>query len=341
MERHFCSDNASGVCPEVMSALAQVNQSHCSSYGNDPVTQATKQLIRNELGRDCDIYFVYNGTAANTLACKAVLKSFDSIICPDSAHIVTHEVAAPVNATGSKMLTVPAQAGKIAPEQIRKAYSDETYWGAHAPRPKLVSITQPTEWGTIYTFEELARIKQVCTELGLLLHMDGCRIYNAAAALNCSLADLCQHIDILSLGGTKNGLMFGEALVFFERQIADGFLHLRKQGLQLHSKMRFISAQFKALFTNRLWHKNADHANQMAALLGQQLNTIDGISLVYPVQTNQVFVTMPDPLAKTLMDAVPFYSFGPTPDVYRFITSFDTQEEDIQHLLNAVKPHSL
>lgn len=172
MERHFCSDNASGVCPEVMDALSVANQNHSASYGNDPLTQSTHQLIKNELGRECEVFFVYNGTAANTLACKATLKSFESIICPDTAHIATHEVGAPINATGSKMLTIPATAGKITADQIHKIHAKETYWGIHAIRPRLVSISQSTEWGTVYTLAELAEIKQACHELNLLLHVD-------------------------------------------------------------------------------------------------------------------------------------------------------------------------
>ena len=337
MPRNFTSDNASGVCPEVMQALVEANQGHVPSYGNDDLTKQTETLIRETLGRDCEVFFVYNGTAANTLAAKAVLRSIDSIICPNTAHITTHEVGSVVNATGSRMINVPSTNGKIAPEQIRKAYNNEVYWGAHATRPKLVSITQSTEWGTVYTLNELAAIKVVCSELDLLLHVDGCRIYNAAIALDCSLAELCEHIDILSLGGTKNGLMFGEAVVFFAREAADGFLHLRKQGLQLHSKMRFISAQLKALFQDDLWKRNAKQANQMTARLAEGLTQCQGIELYCPVETNQVFVTMPEALAKKLLELIPFYPNGPTPDVYRMVTSFDTTAEDIDQFIAEAK----
>ncbi len=333
MPRHFSSDNASGVCPEVMQALQEANEHHVPSYGNDELTKATKSLIKHALGRESEIFFVYNGTAANTLAAKAVLRSIDSIICPDTAHIVTHEVGAPINATGSKMITVPASDGKLFPQQIRKAFEDETYWGPHATRPKLVSITQSTEWGTLYSLSELAEIKAICSELGLLLHVDGCRIYNAAAALNCSLSELSEHIDILSLGGTKNGLMFGEAVVFFAREAADGFLHLRKQGLQLHSKMRFISAQLNALFTNDLWLKNASHANQMAARLANGLIQCPDINLYCPLQTNQAFFTMPEELAAKLQTVTQFYPNGPAPNIYRMVTSFDTSEEEVDHFI--------
>lgn len=337
MPRNFASDNASGVCPEVMQALIEANHGHTPSYGNDSLSQETEQLIRQTLGRDGDVFFVYNGTAANTLVAKAALRSIDSIICPDTAHINTHEVGSVVNATGSKMITVSSIDGKITPEQIRTAYQAETYWGAHATRPRLVSITQSTEWGTIYTLEELAAIKAVCTELGLLLHVDGCRIYNAAVALDCSLADLCQHMDILSLGGTKNGLMFGEAVVFFNQSVADGFLHVRKQGLQLHSKMRFISAQLKALFTDELWKKNAGQANNMAARLAEGLSQCEGIELYCPVETNQVFVTLPEILVEPLLEVAPFYPNGPTPNVYRMVTSFDTTEEDVDRFVAAAQ----
>ncbi|MRI32282.1 beta-eliminating lyase [Endozoicomonas sp. OPT23] len=333
--KNFCSDNGSGVSPEVMQALVEVNTGHMPSYGNDAVTLEADELIKSALGRDCDIFYVYNGTAANTLACKAVLRSIDSIICPDSAHIFTHEVGAPANATGSKIITLPTVHGKITPEQIKEAHQKETYWGAHATRPKLVSISQSTEWGTVYTLNELKAIKTVCEALGMLLHVDGCRIYNAAVSLQCSLAEMCQHIDILSLGGTKNGLMFGEAVVFFNQEAADGFLHLRKQGLQLHSKMRFISAQMKTLFTDQLWYKNAEQANQMAAKLAEGLVKHADIAQYCPVQTNQVFVTMPDELAKQLMAKVGFFPNGP--ECYRLVTSFDTTEEEVDGVLGLLK----
>ncbi len=314
-----------------MQALIDANHGHMPSYGNDTLTKEADDLIKPALGRDCEIFYVYNGTAANTLACKSVLRSIDSIICPDSAHIFTHEVGAPANATGSKIITLPATDGKITPEQIRIAHQKETYWGVHATRPKLVSITQSTEWGTVYTLDELKGIKEVCTELDMLLHVDGCRIYNAVVSLKCSLAEMCQHIDILSLGGTKNGLMFGEAVVFFNSEASDGFLHLRKQGLQLHSKMRFISAQMKALFTDQLWYHNAKQANLMASQLAEGLILHPEIELYCPVQTNQVFVTMPDKLAKQSMDKVGFFPNGP--ECYRLVTSFDTTEAEVSQFL--------
>lgn len=329
MARFFTSDNASGVCPEVMNALVSANIGHTGAYGNDALTHEAVDMIKKAVGKPAEVFFVYNGTAANTLACKAALRSIDSIICPDTAHIVTNEVGAPVNATGSRMITVASTHGKITPEQIRKASQDESWWGMHATRPKLVSISQSTEWGTVYSLNELAAIKATCTGLGMLLHVDGCRIYNAVVALDCSLAEMCEHIDILSLGGTKNGLMFGEALVFFNDEIADGFLHLRKQGLQLHSKMRFISAQFKALFTDELWRKNASQANRMMNLLVEGLRECPDIELVCPVQTNQAFFSIPTDFAVQLQAVKDFYQNGPQPGVYRMVTSFDTTEDDV------------
>lgn len=332
MEKNFCSDNCSGVCPEVMAALAGANQGHVPSYGNDELTAEADPLVKAALGRDCEIFYVYNGTAANTLACKAVLRSIDSIICAETSHIVTHEVAAPINATGSKIITVPDENGKITPALIRKAYENEAFWGQHATRPRLVTITQATEFGTVYTLEELAAIKAICDELGMLLHMDGCRLYNAAVYLNCSLADLCEHVDVLSLGGTKNGLMFGEALVFFNKEAADGFLHLRKQGLQLHSKMRFITAQFVALFTDELWKKNASQANKTALRLAEGVIKHPEIELHYPVQTNQIFLKMPEELAKRLMQVCDFAPFG-MGNVYRMVTSYDTTMNEVEFFL--------
>lgn len=337
MPRDFNSDNASGVCLEVMQALLDVNQGHVPSYGSDSLTRETKEKIKTTLGRECDVFFVYNGTAANNLAAKAVLKSIDSIICPDSAHIHCLESGAPYSTIGCKLITVPATDGKITPEQIRKAYEKETYWGLHATRPRLVSITQSTELGTVYTLGEVAAIKSLCEELGMLLHVDGCRIYNAAAALDCSLAELCESVDILSLGGTKNGLMFGEAVVFFHQAATDGFMHLRKQGLQLHSKMRFIAAQMNALFTDNLWQTNACQANRMAAKLAKGLEACSGIELVCPVQTNQVFVTMSDEMAQELRKMAGFLLNDPETSTYRMVTSFDTTEDDVDMFIAAAR----
>ncbi|MFK0570467.1 threonine aldolase family protein [Endozoicomonas sp.] len=337
MARFFTSDNASGVCPEVMSALVAENAGHAGAYGNDALTCEAIEMVKQALGRPAEVFFVYNGTAANTLACKAALRSIDSIVCPDTAHIVTNEVGAPVNATGSRVITVKSTHGKIVPEQILKASQDESWWGMHATRPRLVSISQSTEWGTVYSLDELAAIKTVCTELGMLLHVDGCRIYNAAVALDCTLEEMCEHIDILSLGGTKNGLMFGEALVFFNTEAADGFLHLRKQGLQLHSKMRFISAQFKALFTDELWKKNAARANSMTSLLVEGLSQCPDIELVCPAETNQAFFSIPTELAVQLQAIKDFYQNGPQPGVYRMVTSFDTTEEEVKSFVQEAK----
>ena len=337
MPRGFNSDNASGVCPEVMQALLDVNQGHVPSYGGDTLTKDTKEKIKAALGRECEVFFVYNGTAANNLAAKAVLKSIDSIICPDTAHIHCLESGAPYSHIGCKLLTVPAIHGKITPEQIRTAFEKETYWGPHATRPKLVSITQSTELGTVYTLDELAAIKSLCEELGMLLHVDGCRIYNAAVALDCTLAELCKFVDILSLGGTKNGLMFGEAVVFFNKEAADGFLHLRKQGLQLHSKMRFIAAQMDALFTDNLWHSNGLRANQMATKLAKGLEVCSGIELVCPVETNQVFVTMGDDIAGELLQVSGFMLNDPETSTYRMVTSFDTTEDDVDMFVTAAR----
>lgn len=342
MPRNFNSDNASGVCPEVMQALLKANHGHVPSYGADMLTREAEDKIKKALGRECEIFFVYNGTAANNLAAKAVLRNIDSIICPDNAHIHCLESGAPYSHIGCKLITVPATDGKITPEHIRRAYEKETYWGPHATRPKLVSITQSTELGTVYTLTELAAIKALCEELGMLLHVDGCRLYNAAVALDCSLAELCQHIDILSLGGTKNGLMFGEAVVFFDQHFfgqkpADGFLHLRKQGLQLHSKMRFIAAQMNALFTDALWQKNALQANRMAAKLANGLLECGSIELVCPVETNQVFVTMPKTIGRQLQEISGCLLNDPETSTYRLVTSFDTTEDDVDMLVDAAR----
>ncbi|WP_067581570.1 threonine aldolase family protein [Endozoicomonas ascidiicola] len=337
MARSLTSDNASGVSPEVMEALVAANDGHAGSYGGDQLTREATEMVVAALGKAADLFFVYNGTGANTLCAKALLRSIDSIICADTSHMITNEVGAPVNATGSRMITVPSTHGKITPEQIRKAFHDESWWGPHATRPRMVSISQSTEFGTVYTLEEMADIKSTCEALGLILHVDGCRLYNVAVALDCSLSDICQYIDVLSLGGTKNGLMFGEAVVFFDQTLSDGFGHIRKQGLQLHSKMRFISAQFKALFTDDLWKRNAMQANRTMKLLADGLQPLPGIELMYPVETNQAFFTIPEDMADQLMAICAFNPAGPEKGTYRMVTSFDTTEEDVLTFIEAAK----
>ncbi len=329
----FASDNYASALPEVLDSLIAANSGHAPAYGSDPVTEQAIILIQQALNIHAPVYFVGTGTAANVLALKAMLLDYQSIIAPDSAHIVTHETGAAAHLTGSKILTAINQQGKITAGAIREQFLKETFWGRHATEPKVVSISQPTEFGTVYSLDELATIRTVCDELDLTLHIDGCRLYNAAVALDCSLAELAGFADILCLGGTKAGLMFGEALVFINETLAHNFDRRQKLGLQLHSKMRFISAQFQALFTHELGIKAARHANTMAQRLWSGLSEL-GATALYPVESNQLFVTLPAHVIAPLQEVYPFYLFDSEQNLVRLITSHDTQPEHVDHFLD-------
>ncbi|WP_461537516.1 threonine aldolase family protein [Spongorhabdus nitratireducens] len=329
----FASDNYASVCPEIMHALMAANQNHASAYGADPLTDEAVKVVQNALETEAPVYFVFNGTAANTLALKSSLRSYDSVICADTSHLHTHEVAAPINACGVKFLVKENVQGKLRPEDIRLAYTEESRWGRHSTRPRLVTISQPTEFGTVYTLDELQVIRQLCDELDLLLHIDGCRLYNAADALGCSLADTARFADVLSLGGTKAGLMFGEAIVFFNEALAEGFEYLQKQGLQLNSKMRFGAVQFKRLLEDDLWHRLASHSNAMAQRMWQGLSKHDGVKAFCPVETNQLFVYLPADVIAPLQEDFPFYTYDETTGMVRLITSHDTTIEQVDAFL--------
>lgn len=328
----FASDNYASVCPEVMEALVKANHGHMVAYGGDPITQAATLAIQEALGSAAPLWFVGTGTAANTLALKAVLRSFESVICLDSAHVITHETGAPHHIVGAKFLTCPSVDGKLTPAQIRKAYEAESAWGIHATKPRLVTISQTTEMGTVYQLDEIAAIRALCDQLRLLLHIDGCRLYNAAAALDCSLADIAQQADILSLGGTKAGLMFGEAVVFINTDLAPGFEYLQKQGLQLFSKMRYVSAQFLALFTDNLGLRMAKECNRLATMLANGLEKNSETTIETAVESNMIFVAIPEWLATPLQAHSHFYTM-PGSNTARLVLSHDSTEAQVKDFL--------
>lgn len=328
----FASDNYASVCPEVMAALQDANQGHMTAYGGDHITQKATLAIQKALGAPAPLWFVGTGTAANTLALKAVLRSFESVICLDSAHVITHETGAPHHIVGAKFLTCAGDQGKITPSQITKAFDEESAWGIHATKPALVTISQTTEMGTVYSLSELAAIRAECDNLGLLLHIDGCRLYNAAAALDCSLGDIAQYADVLSLGGTKAGLMFGETVVFMNAALAPGFEYLQKQGLQLFSKMRYVSAQFLALFTDDLGLEMAKKVNRTTAILAEGLDRNSYAQIETPVDSNMIFVSFPDWLMPSLQAHSHFYAM-PGSQTARLVVSHDTQESQITEFL--------
>lgn len=337
VKKTFASDNYAGVHPEVMAALALANNGHESSYGADTFTQQATSRFKELFGDQTEVFFVYNGTGANVLALSALTRSYMSVICAESAHINVDESTAPEKFTGCKLLTVPAPNGKIRPEQVEARII--RVGDQHHPQVKVISISQTTEYGTVYSTEEIKALSDVAHRHGLLLHMDGARISNAAAALSMDFKSFTIEagVDVLSFGGTKNGLMFGEAVVFFKPELAKEFQFLRKQGMQLHSKMRFISAQFIALLSNDLWKRNALHANTMAARLAQGLKGIKGVQMTQQTEANGIFAILPPAAISKIQEHSFFYVWNEATSEVRLMCSWDTTIEDIDGFIEAVR----
>lgn len=302
----------------------------------DPYTAAAVAKFRENFGPEIEVFFVYNGTGANVLGLQALTRPFNAIITTEKAHINTDEGGAVERFTGCKLLTVPTKDGKLTVEQIEPFL--EVRGNQHHNQPNVVSITQATELGTVYTPAEIRAIADFVHERGMFLHMDGARLANAAA-LGCKLREITGDagVDVLSFGGTKNGLMFGEAVVFFHPELARDFKYLRKQGMQLGSKLRFISAQFERLLTDDLWLKNAENANKMARLLGAELAKIPGITINQKVEANGVFASFPRRIIPLVQERYLFYVWDVAASVVRLMNSFDTTEEDVYSFVNAVR----
>ena len=326
--RHFASDNWAGVHPEVLAALAAVNFGHVASYGRDRYTYDAISRITAEFG-DAEVFFLFSGTAANVLCLQSMVRPHQAVICADTAHIHTSECGAPEKQIGCKLLPISAPHGKITVAGIEQHLHD--IGNEHHVQPRAISITQATEYGTVYTQREIRAIADFAHSHSLLLHMDGARIFNAAASLGVPLRALAKDagVDALSLGGTKNGMIAAEAAVFFNERLADDFEFRRMQGMQLASKMRFIAAQFSALLTDGLWKKSAAHANGMAKLLGEQLSDIPGVRLTQAVEANAVFATIPPSIAASVQEAYYFHIWNEATSEARLITSFDTTEVDV------------
>ncbi len=329
-KRGFASDNNSGVHPAILEAIASVNEGHVISYGNDQYTTSAIQKIRQQFGSEVDVFFVFTGTGANVLGLKAATQSWNSIICADTAHIHCDECGAPEFFTGCKLLTVATPDGKVTVELVKEHMHGFDF--EHHSQPGVISITQATEMGTVYTPEEIRSISDYAHSLGLLVHMDGARICNAAASLGLSLRDITGNagVDILSFGGTKNGMMYGEAIVFFNPLLARNFKYVRKQGMQLASKMRYIAAQFDALLTGDLWLKNASHANKMAEMLANEISDIPGVEITQKVGVNGVFAIIPRELISELQKEYFFYVWNEEKPEVRWMTSWDTTVEDVK-----------
>jgi threonine aldolase len=334
--RTFASDNWAGVHPAVMAAIVEANGDHVAAYGADPVTTAAKELFRQHFGESAEVYFAFNGTGANVVGLQSLLRPFEAVICAETAHINSDECGAPERFLGSKLLSVPTPDGKLTPELVERAAGG--VGDQHHVQPRVVSITQSTETGTCYQVEEIEALASWAHERRMLLHLDGARLANAAAALDVGLGDFGSGagVDVLSFGGTKNGAMGAEAVVTFLGAAGDTLPFIRKQSMQLASKMRFVAAQFVALLTDGLWRENASHANAMAARLGDEVSRIPGVRLAYPVQANGVFPILPPTVTATVQKQYPFYVWDVSTGVVRWMASFDTTEEDVDGLVAAV-----
>jgi threonine aldolase len=334
--RSFASDNNAGIHPKVLQALAQANTGHAVGYGDDSYTQAAIGKFKRHFGADVEVFIVFNGTAANCLSLKALTQSYQAVICTEAAHIYTDECGAPEKFTGSKLIPVAAPDGKLTVESVSHAYHG--IGDQHHVQPRVVSITQSTEMGTVYQPKEIRELARFAHDRKMFLHMDGARIANAAVSLGLNLRQATRDlgVDVLSFGGTKNGAMGAEAVVFFDKKLAQDFLYMRKQGMQLASKMRFISAQFEALLSGDLWRRNAQHANQMAGLLKKAVEKIPQVKIVYPVEANGVFAQIPKRAIARLRKRYFFYVWNEERSVVRWMCSFDTTEADVRQFAGFV-----
>lgn len=337
MQKGFASDNNSGVHPAILEAMKNANSGHVVGYGNDPFTEQAIQMFKEKFGEETEVFFVFNGTGANVLGLSTVTQSFNSVICAETAHIQEDECGAPEKFTGCKLLPVEPVNGKITPESILphlKGFNFE-----HHSQPRVISISQVTEMGTVYQPHEIIELADLAHKNNMLLHMDGARIANAAVSLNMDFKAFTKDcgVDILSFGGTKNGMMMGEAVLFFNPELTKLTKYIRKQSMQLYSKMRFTGAQFIAYFENDLWKETAAHANKMAKLLESEVNKIPEIKITQPVDANGIFAIVPRKIIGPLQNKFFFYIWDEIKNEVRWMTSFDTTEKEIYEFAELIK----
>ncbi|MFD0366831.1 threonine aldolase family protein [Streptomyces sp. NPDC059071] len=335
--RGFASDNYAGAHPEVLAAIALANGGHQVAYGEDQYTDHLQRIMHSHFGPTAEAFPVFNGTGANVTALQALTDRWGAVICAETAHINVDEGGAPERMGGLKLLTVPTPDGKLTPELI-----DRQAWGwedEHRAMPQVVSITQNTELGTVYTVEEIRAIVEHAHSKGMKVHLDGARIANAAASLDVPMRAFTNAVgvDVISYGGTKNGMLFGEAVVVLNPDAVSHMKHLRKLSMQLASKMRFVSVQLEALLAKDLWLRNARHANAMARRLAEGVRGVDGVEILYPVQANAVFARLPHEVSRRLQERFRFYFWDEAAGDVRWMCSFDTTEDDVDAFLQALK----
>lgn len=335
--RSFASDNNSGVHPLIMEAIVNANTDHAVGYGDDPWTAAAEAKIKEQFGTDCSVAFVFNGTGANSVALQAVTRSFHCIIAAETAHICVDECGAPTKMTGCRIMELPSSDGKLTPEGIRSKLVGLGV--CHHSQPKAVYLSQVTELGTVYSVEEIKAISSLLHRYGMYLHMDGARLANACAFLGCTLKEITVDagVDILSLGGTKNGMMMGEAVISFRPELSENLMYYRKQSAQLASKLRYLSAQFIPYFENNLWLENAQKANARALQLAEILKQHPDIRFTQPVESNALFFTLSEPLKQKLAENYFFYMWNEEKNEARLVTSWDTTEQDLEAFEKTVR----
>ena len=337
MKKGFASDNNSGVLPAIFKAMEAANYGHVVGYGNDSYTLKAIEIFKKKFGSDTEVFFVFNGTGANVLGLSSITQSFHSIICAETAHIQEDECGAPEKFTGCKLIPVEPVHGKVTPEAVLphlKGFDFE-----HHSQPRVISISQVSEMGTVYKPDEIRALADLAHRHGMYLHMDGARIANAAVSLGLDFKAFTKDcgVDVLSFGGTKNGMMLGEAVLFFNPELTKQTKYLRKQSMQLYSKMRFVGAQFVAYFENDLWKKPATHANKMAKLLEAEIAQVPEIKITEPVDANGIFAEVPSEIIKPLQKEFFFYMWNEQTSEVRWMCSFDTTEEEIHGFVELIK----
>jgi len=333
----FASDNFSGVHPKVVKALIEANKGHVMAYGDDDITKKAKKNFNALFGKEVDVYFVFSGTGANVVGLRNLLRPFEAIVTAETAHINVHECGAPEWMTGSKIISIAGISGKISPALILPVLKE--IGSEHSVQPKVISITQSTEMGTVYSIEEIRALCTFAHKRGMYVHVDGARIANALCALQSSVKEMLTDtgVDVISFGGTKNGMMFGEAVVFINKALGKNAKYICKQSGQLASKMRFISAQFNALFENDLWLTSARNANTMAQRLYKEVKNIPGIHLTAPVETNMIFATINKKLIPKIQEKSFFWIENEQTSEVRWVTSWDTTRKDVDAFVKILR----
>ncbi|MET7462042.1 aminotransferase class V-fold PLP-dependent enzyme [Nonomuraea sp. NPDC005501] len=335
--KSFASDNHAGVHPAVLDAMTAANDGDAPAYGGDRWTEGFERQVKEVFGAEAEGFAVFNGAGANMVGLALMLGRYDAVICPETAHIATHETGAAERLLGVKLITVPTEDGKLRPHHITSRLG--VLGLPHEPQPRVVSVSQVTELGTCYSPDELAALARVAHDSGMRLHVDGARLANAAAYLECDLRTITTDagVDVFSFGGTKNGALAAEAVVVLDPSLAHAVPFLRRQSLQLASKMRYVSAQLSALLTDELWRRNAAHANAMAARLAAGIEGLPGVSLAYPPQSNAVFAALPKNAAAALLGRYLFHHWDEDAGVVRWMTAFDTTPEHVDDFLDDIR----